>query len=389
MRNKSLSLRTCMAALAVTAALTACDNKKFHVNGTISEAKDSVLYFENMSLDGPKTIDSIKLNEKGDFDFSMKAPEAPDFYRLRIAGQIINVSVDSTETITIKASYPTMATDYTVEGSEECATIKELALKQIALGKQADEIQNLPYLTARQVNDSIIKVIEAYKKDIKHNYIFKAPMRASSYFALFQTLGNMLLFNPRENSEDVKAFAAVATSWDTYHPDAVRGKNLHNIAIEGMKNIRIMRNKLATKEIDASKINVSDMIDIALIDNKGQMRRLTDLRGKVVMLDFHVFGSKNSTARIMKMRELYNKYHARGLEIYQVSVDGDEHFWKTQTAALPWISVRDPEGASSANLISYNVQVIPTFFLITKDNAIHKRDLQIKDLDSEIESLLK
>lgn len=378
-----------MAALAVTAALTACDNKKFHVNGTISEAKDSVLYFENMSLDGPKTIDSIKLNEKGDFDFSMKAPEAPDFYRLRIAGQIINVSVDSTETITIKASYPTMATDYTVEGSEECATIKELALKQIALGKQADEIQNLPYLTARQVNDSIIKVIEAYKKDIKHNYIFKAPMRASSYFALFQTLGNMLLFNPRENSEDVKAFAAVATSWDTYHPDAVRGKNLHNIAIEGMKNIRIMRNKLATKEIDASKINVSDMIDIALIDNKGQMRRLTDLRGKVVMLDFHVFGSKNSTARIMKMRELYNKYHARGLEIYQVSVDGDEHFWKTQTAALPWISVRDPEGASSANLISYNVQVIPTFFLITKDNAIHKRDLQIKDLDSEIESLLK
>lgn len=389
MKDRFSSLSACVATLALTAALTACDNKKFHVNGTIAEAEDSVLYFENMSLDGPKAVDSVKLDKNGDFDFSMKATDAPEFYRLRIAGQIINISVDSTETITVKAAYPTMATGYTVEGSDECATIKELALKQIALGKQASDIQNLPGLTAAQVTDSIISVIEAYKNDIKRNYIFKAPMRASSYFALFQTLGNMLLFNPRENEEDVKAFAAVATSWDTYHPEAIRGKNLHNIAIEGMKNIRIMRNKLASKEIDASKINVSDMIDISLIDNKGQMRRLTDLKGRVVMLDFHVFGAKNSTARIMKMRELYNKYHSRGFEIYQVSVDGDEHFWKTQTAALPWISVRDPEGASSANLISYNVQVIPTFFLITKDNAIHKRDLQIKDIDGEIESLLK
>ena len=37
--------------------------------------------------------------------------------------------------------------------------------------------------------------------------------------------------------------------------------------------------------------------------------------------------------RIMMLRELYNKYHAQGFEIYQVSLDEDEHFWKTRTAA--------------------------------------------------------
>lgn len=377
-----------MAAMAFTAIFTACDNRKFHVGGTITEAKDSVLYFENMGLDGPETADSVILDEKGEFSFSMKAPEAPEFYRLRIAGQIINISIDSTETVTVKASYPDIATGYTIEGSDECAVIKELALKQIALGRQVTDIQNLPYLSAKRAGDSIMSVVEAYKNDIRRNYIYKAPMRASSYFALFQTLGGTLLFNPRENADDVKAFAAVATSWDTYHPDAVRGRNLHNIALEGMKNIRIIRNRMASRQIDASKINAADMIDIALMDNKGKTRRLTDLKGRVVMLDFHVFGTKNSAERIMQMRELYNKYHAAGFEIYQVSLDDNEHFWKTQTAALPWISVRDPQGASSANLAAYNVGTIPTFFLISKANTIYKRDVQVKDLDSEIRSML-
>lgn len=378
-----------MCTLALMAAmLTSCNNKKFHINGTVTEAKDSVLYLENMSLDGPVVVDSVKLDDKGAFSFSGKAPDAPEFYRLRIAGQIINLSVDSTETVDVKASYPYMATGYTVDGSAECATIRELALKQIDLQNRVIAVQNNPNLGYDLTRDSIGKLVAAYKEDIKRNYIYKAPMRASSYFALFQTLGNMLIFNPRENADDVKVFAAVATSWDTYHPDALRGKNLHNIAIEGMKNVRIMRNKMAAQNIDASKVNVSNIIDISLLDNQGNRRSLTDLKGKVVMLDFHVFGSNGSTKRIMEMRELYNKYHDRGFEIYQVAFDPDEHFWKTQTAALPWISVRDPQGLQSQNLAAYNVSSIPTFFLIDRNNEVKKRDSQITDIDAEINALL-
>lgn len=379
----------CLCTLALMAAmLTSCNNKKFHINGTVTEAKDSVLYLENMSLDGPVVVDSVKLDDKGAFSFSGKAPDAPEFYRLRIAGQIINLSVDSTETVDVKASYPSMATGYTVDGSAECATIRELALKQIDLQNRVIAVQNNPNLGYDLTRDSIGKLVAAYKEDIKRNYIYKAPMRASSYFALFQTLGNMLIFNPRENADDVKVFAAVATSWDTYHPDALRGKNLHNIAIEGMKNVRIMRNKIAAQNIDASKVNVSNIIDISLLDNQGNRRSLTDLKGKVVMLDFHVFGSNGSTKRIMEMRELYNKYHDRGFEIYQVAFDPDEHFWKTQTAALPWISVRDPQGLQSQNLAAYNVSSIPTFFLIDRNNEVKKRDSQITDIDAEINALL-
>ena len=387
--KQSLTHLPALAAAALMAVgLASCDNKKFRVDGTITDAKDSVLYFENMSLDGPVAIDSVKLGDDGAFSFSEKSPEAPEFYRLRIAGQIINLSVDSTETITVKAAYPTMATGYTVEGSPECATIKELALKQIDLLGRVLAVERNNTLGFDQTRDSVARIIEAYKHEIKLNYIFKAPMRPSSYFALFQTLGSRLIFDPRESEDDIKAFAAVATSWDTYHPNSIRGKNLHNIAIQGMRNVRIVRNQRAAQAIDASKVNTTNIIDIALLDNKGQARRLTDLKGKVVMLDFHVFGADGSTKRIMQMRDIYNKYHGRGLEIYQISLDPDEHFWKTQTAALPWISVRDPQGIQSNNLVLYNVRSIPTFFLIDKTNTLRKRDAQVKDLDAEIQALL-
>ena len=120
----------------------------------------------------------------------------------------------------------------------------------------------------------------------------------------------------------------------------------------------------------------------------GQVRRLTDLKGQVVLLDFHVFATKESTARVMELRDIYNKYHAQGLEIYQISLDPDEHFWKTTTAALPWVCVRDGNGAQSEFVRQYNVQSIPTFFLVTRNSDLHKRDVQIKNLDAEIRSLL-
>ncbi len=388
MKKTIFNLFAVIAVVLAAFTLGSCGNKKFRIDGKIGGADGSMLYLENLSLDGPVAIDSVKLGSEGTFEFTGDAPEAPEFYRLRIEGDIVNISIDSTETVSIKASMPGMASNYEVEGSENCSVIRELALKQMDLQRRIIAIQNNGMLGLDATRDSIVKVIDAYKQDIKMNYIFKEPMKSSSYFALFQTIGSSLIFNPRESEEDIKVFAAVATSWDVYHPDAVRGKNLHNITIEGMKNIRIVQNKMAKQSIDPSRITVSNIIDVTLLDNKGNARSLTDLKGRVVLLDFHVFGTKESTKRIMMLREIYNKYHDRGLEIYQVSLDPDEHFWKTQTAALPWISVRDPQGLNSQNLSSYNVQSLPTFFLIDRNNVIYKRDAQIKDLDSEIQGLL-
>ena len=255
------------------------------------------------------------------------------------------------------------------------------------LQQRALKVSRDAALSVDQINDSILSMIQAYKEDVKKRYIFENPAKPYSYFALFQTMGNMLLFNPRSNRDDIKAFAAVATSWDTFWPEAERGRNLHNIAIEGMKTVRTIDAE-NSQAIDASKVQEAGLIDIALRDNQGKVRRLTDLKGKVVLLDFHVFAMDESPARILLLRELYNKYHAQGMEIYQISLDGDEHFWKQQTAALPWISVRDEKGVNSSTLTLYNIQALPEYFLIDRGNNIVGRMQTIKDLDLEIKRLL-
>lgn len=382
---------TLALAVAAMAGVTSCNEKKFHIDGTITGAADSTLYFENMSLDGAVKIDSAKLSEDGTFAFEGTAPTAPEFYRLRIAGQFINIAVDSTETINIKAQYPQIATQYEVSGSEDCQRIKELSLMQSSLQAQVNAIARNPELGAQAVADSVSRIVEAYKTRVKTEYIFKAPMKASSYFALFQTIyaggQPVLLFNPRTSEQDIKVFGAVATSWDTFYPNEKRGENLHNIAIEGMKDVRYLRSQQQAEEIEASKVNTSGILDFTLTDNTGAARSLSSLKGNVVLLDFHLFADQNSMKRIMSLRELYNKYHAQGFQIYQVAIDGDEHFWKTQTAALPWISTRVDDNTSSV-LQLYNVQQVPTFFLLNRSCNVVKRDAQIKDIDAEIKALL-
>lgn len=371
-------------AFACLFGFASCQQQKFCVEGTVEGARDSVLYFENVSLTGLQTLDSVKLAADGRFSFSHDRPEAPEFYILRIGDQIINLSIDSTETVTVKAQWPNMSARYQVEGSDNCTRIRELALKQQELQRRAIALEQDRSLSRQEILDSLDRMLRTYKQDVTTNYIFQHPEKASSYFALFQTLGQWLIFNPRNDRDDVKAFAAVATSWDTFYPGALRGENLHNIAIEGMNNTRLAAAR-QMQQLNADVVVESGVLDLQLPDNSGQQRTLTSLKGKVVLLDFHSFSLQDSPQRILMLRDLYNKYHAQGLEIYQVSLDGDEHFWRQMTLQLPWICVRDASGQSAA---MYNVQAVPEFFLIDRDNALQKRSSQMKDVETEIRSLL-
>ena len=370
------------------AALTfaACSEKKpmFTVKGSVEGAQDSMLYLYNNSLGGAVLLDSTKLGSDGAFTFKVEAPQAPDLYCLNISSQIIYFSIDSTETITIKAHYPNMAQRYEVEGSDNCQKIRELALKQQQLQQQAIALERNLDLSRQQIADSIQRLVNAYKQDVVMNYIYQNPSSIYAYYALFQTLGQWNIFD-RQIPEDVPVFAAVATSWDTFYPESDRAKHLHNTALKGMNDNR----RAAAREIMAAeaaeKVVSSGLLELELPDATGRIRTLTELSGKVVLLDFHLFGMEKSAARILSLRDLYNKYHSQGFEIYQVGLDENEHFWKQQTDALPWISVYDPTGQAARR---YNVQTLPEYFLIDRSNTLYKRSLQMDDVETEIKTLL-
>lgn len=57
--------------------MASCSEKKFHVEGNITEAQDSVLYLENVGISEITPVDSVKLSADGSFSFSGEATEAP------------------------------------------------------------------------------------------------------------------------------------------------------------------------------------------------------------------------------------------------------------------------------------------------------------------------
>ena len=234
--------------------------------------------------------------------------------------------------------------------------------------------------------DSLSVLLKNYKDDVKVNYIFAAPNTAAAYFALFQKLNDYLIFDPLNSKDDIKCFAAVATSLNNSYPHAIRSKNLYNIVIKGMKNTRAPKQK--TIEIPEDKIAETGVIDISLRDIKGNVRKLSELKGKVVLLDFSVYQTQAGAPHNLMLRELYNKYANQGFEIYQVSLDADEHFWKTSADNLPWMCVRDGNGIYSNTAALYNVRQVPAFFLVNRNNELSARGEDVKDLESAIKSLL-
>lgn len=377
------------AALAVF-ALSACHHEpSFCVEGEVQGAEGKMLYFEASALEGIVALDSVKLSGSGSFSFEQPQPESPEYYRLRVEDKVINLSIDSTETVTVKAPFVDFATKYEVAGSANCLMMKELTLLQARLQQSANALAadvRANKLTPTRYEDSLLTLVNNYKDEVKIKYIYAQPAMSAAYFALFQKLNGYMLFDPLNSKDDVKCFAAVATSLYNRYPHATRSKNLYNIVIKGMKNTRKPQEQVL--EVSADKINTTGLIDISLRDIQANVRKLSDLKGKVVLLDFTIYQSAVSASHNYLLRDLYDKYASRGLEIYQVSLDADEHFWKTTAANLPWVCVRDADGIYSQIAVTYAVQAVPTFFLINRNSELSARSETIKELESAVKALL-
>ena len=356
------------------------------IEGYITEAEGRTLYLDHIGIERTTVVDSAHLKTDGAFRFRVSQPECFDFYRLRIGREIAYISIDSTETLRVNAAFPTMSVAYQVDGSDDNLILKRLVHKQSEL---QHTILTLVRNSGPEVGTTRARIdtlVKQYKESVRMEYIYAAPGKPYAYFALFQRLGGELIFDPLTVRDDIRCFAAVATNLDLYHPDSERAKHLKNIAIKGMRNTR------QPQTIDYSaiqdKIVEASIIDINLPNIDGIEHRLTDLKGKAVMLDFTAYDHEQSAARVIILRELYNKYADQGFEIYQVSLDPDEHFWKTAAENIPWICVRDEEAPYSRSATLYGIRELPTYFLINRAGELVMRDTAVKDLEAEIQRLL-
>ena len=388
-----------IVALLGTLLFTSCSRQpQATIEGTLTEATGKTLYLDMLGIDKVEIADSIKLKDDGSFSFHVPQPECYDFYRLRCEREIVNICIDSTETVHVDATLPTMSIAYQVNGSNDNAKLKELVLMQVELQNAVKELIRTGGPETGVTRAKIIDKVQAYKDSVRVHYIYADPSAPYAYFALFQRLGGSLIFDPVSTREDVKAFAAVATNLDLFYPEATRTKNLRNIALKGMSNTRPPRQ--ADYDTLEDKIVESGIIDIDLADADGIHHKLSDLKGKVVLVSFCAYAQETSAMSVLTLREFYAQYAEQGLEIYQVGLDENEHYWKMAVDNLPWICVRDADtnwyitrngspifDSRVASL--YGVKALPTYFLVNRDNELILRIDDEKLLAEAIATAMK
>ena len=130
--------------------------------------------------------------------------------------------------------------------------------------------------------------------------------------------------------------------------------------------------------------------ELSLPDINSQTRRLSELEGKPFILLFWMPSEVSQKVINLHLKEIYNLYHTKGLEIYSVAV-GDKSLWATtiKEQGANWINVNDGKGASSPALGIYNVTTLPAMFIFNKEGKVVARDLfDTEKLKSKISAIL-
>ena len=377
---------TCTAVIIFL--LTACNGGKqqFTIDGEITGGAGKMLYLENVGVAKIVAIDSLYLKSDR-FQFRHKRPAVPDFYRLRLGREVISLAIDSTETIHIKADTAHFAKDYSLEGDiVQSQKIKELTLLQATTALQYTDLQKQyesGELSMNQYIENVTRVIDTYKTEAK-NYIFSDFVALPAYFALFQQINNLYIFDIY-NKDDNRLYGAVANAWNTFYPESPRALQLKNIFIDSRAAMRGEQEPIEAQEVDSKTV-----FDMALPSIDGKLIRLSEIGdGKLTLIDFTAYTLNESPAHNLRLAELYNRYHSQGLEIYQISLDADNHLWKNAAVNLPWFSVRDPESVYSTIAKKYNVINIPATFIRDKQGEIVARIEDYNTLNAIVAKYLK
>jgi peroxiredoxin len=379
-------MKKALLFFVILTGLFACkQNNKFYVVGKVTDSEGKMLYFEQNGLMKTTVLDSVKLGKSGEFSFKSQRQAYPDFFNLRIENKTLTFAIDSCEEVQIDAKFENFATNYVLTGSETSLQIQKLRKSVMNIQRKVNEITPEMSATERtNIISGIEKDIESHK-EMARKLILQNPRSLAAYFAIYQRINNNYLFSPYIKS-DKPYCSAVATSFNVYMPDYIRTKNLYSLVLDAIKNDQDQKEKEAWNDILTK--NNTGFIDINLPDKNNAEQKLSSLKGKVVLIDFSSTEMEGSIDYVFALRDLYNKYHNRGFEIYQVSLDQNKEKWRQSIVNIPWISVRDENGANTNFAGMYNVKSIPTSFLMNRKGLIICRNSSFKELMSEIEKNL-
>ncbi len=380
-------------ALFIIILLSGCKNEQFMISGVIENAENKTLKLLRLDLNGETHVDSVKLKGNGNFKFKQKRLEIPTFYRLAITDtKYITILGDSIENIEIKADYNTFIKDYEVKNSQSSIQLKEINVRLQKLQNNIDSLfsyyNNLTidekHKQIDKTNDDLSNHISVYKKEIG-KFILENPKSFVGYYALFLTLSDGTQIMDVLNREDQIYFSALATSLNIYYPESQRVKQLYNIVLSAKAEER----RLKILDI-IHNAEGSDMPDLKIEDQYGEIQSLNELRGKVVLLSFWASWDDASVKENDVLKNIYKKYSPKGFEVYQIGLERSKVLWENSILInkYPWISVTELKYVDSPAARMYNIKQIPANYLIDRDGEIIGKNLFGRRLDEKLKEVL-
>ena len=346
----------------VAVTFTACQKKQqFTIDGIITDASNSTLYLEQTTPSGNVCLDSVVLKDDGKFRFRQPRAEYPDIYQLRLNTRKLLLAVDSTEHITISTSSDSLSLTDHIQGSEK--TLQVTALRRSLL---AGDI--------------------AAHRELQKKTIMDDPRSIVAYYALLQSKDGRYLLSPY-NSEDLPYFRTVATAFNAFMPEYYRSKALYKQVLSIINEEKAAQAAQLMQQFIEESDNA--FLEITLPDESGKLQSLSQFKGKLTVLDFSSVAMPNSAAYLFDLKDVYNKYHSKGVQLFQVSADRNFLLWQQTAENLPWTTVRSEQGPLDQCFLTYNVQRLPAVFLLNKKGEVIGRFTSFDDLSRKIEQCLK
>lgn len=370
--------------VSAAAAIAAACTPAARIDGVIGSAPSSEVVVKLLEVNRYEVLDTVKTDASGHFSYKVNVEEGqPEFiYLFHNDRRIASLLLETGDKVSISAD--TLG-NYTVEGSEESARLaqveKEYSAAQARLQAIALQLETAEGSQAEALRQQLGKeYIDYYRQCVK--YVLENSRSLTAVPVLYQSFGaNLPVFG---QSTDAIHFVNVADSLALSYPDSKYVKALKKEA----------ERRYGYLELEAKLRNAETVgyPDIVLPDVNAQKIRLSEVDSKVIMLYF--WSASDASQKMFNLdvlKSLYEDYHSRGFEIYQVALDPDKAGWArtVKNQNLPWINVCDGLGADSQYVVTYNIPALPATYIIADGELVDGQVVDEKSLRKLLDKLLK
>ncbi len=359
------------------------------ISGDLSRGENHDLYL--MKIDDNRFVDSdtIAIGDKGSFETTIEA-DYPGFFAVRNdSGQRIIFTARGNDTVKIRGDYSDFS-HATLSGSPELEQINLLNQKSREFQQEVEKITEKSGANAQSPQNDAARIMAQKKfqaayddlRSFSKDFIRQNSGSLVTLLALTNQIGpGLFVFHPKN---DMDLFAETDSVLYANYPQSGAVRALHNQLIT-MKNQAAAASAPRAGTLPAGETAP----EIDLPSPQGKNIKLSSTRGDIVLLDFWASWCPPCRRENPNLVKNYRKYHGKGFEIYQVSLDKDKQQWTSaiQSDQLDWIHVSDLKYWNSMVVPLYHINSIPTNYLLDKKGRIIASNLRGEELSRKLDEI--